>query len=78
MKLVAFGVVDAIIGAIFELAGAIAGVVDSLSSLFGDGTKWQAGIREVRNSMRAGLADGLGVEKLSFTGRGCTTFCVTP
>ncbi len=31
MKLVAFGVVDAIVGAVLELAGAIAGVVDSLN-----------------------------------------------
>ena len=39
MKLIAFGVVDAIIGVVLELAGAIAGVVDALSSLFGDGTQ---------------------------------------
>lgn len=67
MKLVAFGVVDAIIGVVLELAGAIAGVVDALSGLFGSGTKWQEGIRGFRESVRTGMADGMGVRDLSFT-----------
>jgi hypothetical protein len=67
MKLVAFGVVDAIIGVVLELAGAIAGVVDALTGLFGEGTHWQAGIRGLRDSIRTGMADGMGVADLSFT-----------
>jgi TP901 family phage tail tape measure protein len=67
MKLVAFGVVDAIIGAVLELAGAIAGVVDSLSGLFGEGTHWQQGIRDFRDSVRTDMATGMGVQDLSFT-----------
>ena len=67
MKLVAFGVVDAIIGVVLELAGAIAGVVDALSSLFGSGTQWQQGIRNFRESVRSGMAEGMGVQDLSFT-----------
>jgi len=68
MKLVAFGVIDAIIGVVMELAGAIAGVVDALSSLFGSGTQWQQGIRDLRESVRSGMAEGMGVQGLSFTG----------
>ncbi len=67
MKLVAFGVVDAIVGVVLELAGAIAGVVDALSSLFGEGTHWQQGIRDFRESLRADMAEGMGVQDLSFT-----------
>lgn len=67
MKLIAFGVVDAIIGVVLELAGAIAGVVDALSSLFGDGTHWQQGIRDFRDTLRADMAEGMGVQDLTFT-----------
>lgn len=67
MKLVAFGVVDAIIGVVLELAGAIAGVVDALSGLFGEGTHWQQGIRDFRESLRADMAQGMGVQDLTFT-----------
>ncbi|MCC6875888.1 MAG: phage tail tape measure protein, partial [Sandaracinaceae bacterium] len=67
MKLIAFGVVDAIIGVVLELAGAIAGVVDALSSLFGDGTHWQQGVRDFRDTLRADMAEGMGVQDLTFT-----------
>ena len=67
MKLVAFGVVDAIIGVVLELAGAIAGVVDALTGLFGEGTHWQQGIRDFRDSLRADMAEGMGVQDLTFT-----------
>ena len=67
MKLVAFGVVDAIIGVVLELAGAIAGVVDAITGLFGEGTRWQQGIRDFRSSLRADMAEGMGVQDLSFT-----------
>lgn len=67
MKLVAFGVVDAIIGVVLELAGAIAGVVDALSGLFGEGTQWQQGIRDFRSSLRTDMAEGMGVGDLTFT-----------
>ena len=66
MKLVAFGVVDAIIGVVFELAGAIAGVIDAVTGFFGEGTRWQAGIRGLRDSVRAGMSEGMGVEGLTF------------
>jgi len=67
MKLVAFGVVDAIIGVVLELAGAIAGVIDALSGLFGEGTHWQQGIRDFRDGLRADMAEGMGVQELTFT-----------
>lgn len=56
MRLVAFGVVDAITGVVLHLAQAIAGVVDALSGLLGGGTRWQQGIRDFREAMRADLA----------------------
>ena len=67
MKLVAFGVVDAIIGVVLELAGAISGVVDAISGLFGEGTRWQQGIRDLRSSLRGDMAEGMGVQDLTFT-----------
>jgi len=67
MKLVAFGVVDAIIGVVLELAGAIAGVVDALTGLFGEGTHCQQGIRDFRDTLRADMAEGMGVQDLTFT-----------
>ncbi len=67
MNLVAFVVADAIIGAVLELAGAIAGVIDALSGLFGEGTQWQQGIRDFRSSLRTDMVDGMGVQDLSFT-----------
>jgi hypothetical protein len=39
MKLVAFGVVDAIIAVVLELGGAIAGVLDAVAGLFGKSTQ---------------------------------------
>ncbi|MGE0324078.1 MAG: phage tail tape measure protein [Polyangiaceae bacterium] len=67
MKLVAFGVVDAVIGVVLELAGAIAGVVDALAGLFGKNTKYQQGIRDFRQSIRTDMADRYGVQDLTFT-----------
>jgi hypothetical protein len=66
MKLVVFGVVDAIIGVVLELAGAIAGVIDALTGFFGEGTRWQAGIRDLRDSIRSGMAEGMGVQGVTF------------
>ena len=67
MKLVVFGVVDAIIGVILELAGAIAGVIDAVTGFFGEGTRWQAGIRGLRDSIRSSMAEGMGVQGVNFT-----------
>ncbi len=67
MKLVVFGVVDAIVGVVLELVGMIAGVVDSLTGLFGSGTKWQKGIQDFRESIRDTDAKQWGIERLSFT-----------
>ncbi len=66
MKLVVFGVVDAIIGVILELAGAIAGVIDAVTGFFGEGTRWQAGIRGLRDSIRSSMAEGMGVQGVTF------------
>lgn len=67
MKLVVFGVVDAIIRTVLELAGAIAGVVDAMAGLFGGNTKLQAGIRGFKDSLHGQMAADFGVEGLTFT-----------
>lgn len=67
MKLVAFGIVDAIIGVVFELAGAIGGVVDALAGLFGKNTQFQEGIRKFKDQLRGDIATDWGVQELSFT-----------
>lgn len=67
MKLIAFGVIDAIIAAVMGLAGAIGGVVDSIAGLFGKKTNFQASIREFKDQMRGDMAKDWGVDKLSFT-----------
>ncbi len=72
MKLVVFGVVDAIIGAVLELGGAIAGVVDAMAGLFGSNTKLQAGIRGFKDSLHGQMAADFGVEDLTFTPTGQT------
>lgn len=65
MKLVAFGVVDAIIGAVLALAGAIGGVVDAMAGLFGGEAYRQKGVWLSRASLRADMAEGMGVEDLT-------------
>lgn len=67
MKLVAFGVVDAVIGVVFELAGAIGGVVDALSGLFGNDTRFQEGIRNFKDQLRGDIAIDWGVQNVTFT-----------
>jgi TP901 family phage tail tape measure protein len=67
MKLVVFGVIDAIIGAIFELSGAIAGVIDAMAGLFGSTTKFQSTVRGMKDAIRNQTAIDMGVEGLSFT-----------
>ncbi len=56
MKLMAFGVVDAILGVVLDLTVAIAGVVDALTGLFGEGTHWQQGIRDFGDSPTPSLS----------------------
>jgi TP901 family phage tail tape measure protein len=65
MKLVAFGTVDAIVGVVLELAGALAGVADAFSILLGKDARWQDGIRGFRDSLRTDMAEGLGVGRPS-------------
>lgn len=66
MKLVVFGVVDAIVGAVLEMVGAVASVVDTVTGFFGEGTNWQRDIQAFRDSLRADMAEGMGVEGLTF------------
>ncbi len=67
MKLVAFGVIDAIVGAVLSLAGAIAGVVDAIAGLFGESTKLQSAVSGFKDFTHREMAKDFGVESLSFT-----------
>src|SRR5512133_279831 len=67
MKLVVFGVVDAILGAVFELGGAVAGVIDAMAGLFGKTTKFQAGVRDIKDAIRGQMVTDFGVGDLTFT-----------
>jgi TP901 family phage tail tape measure protein len=67
MKLVAFGVIDAVIGAVLELAGAIGGIVDAIAGLFGSSTGIQSAVRDFKGFTHREMAKDFGVESLSFT-----------
>jgi hypothetical protein len=67
MRLIAFGAVDAIIGLVFELVGAIGGAVDAIAGLFGKTTQFQKSTRDLRAQFRAGDVSDFGVENLTFT-----------
>ncbi len=67
MKLIAFGVIDAVIGAVLELAGAIGGVIDSIAGLFGASTGIQSAVRDFKGFTHREMAKDFGVESLSFT-----------
>ncbi len=67
MKLVAFGVIDAVIGAVLELAGAIGGVVDAIAGLFSSSTGIQSAVRDFKGFTHREMAKDFGVESLSFT-----------
>jgi hypothetical protein len=67
MKLIAFGVIDAIIGAVLELAGAIGGVIDSIAGAIGSTTGIQSSIRDFKGFTHREMARDFGVESLSFT-----------
>lgn len=67
MKLIAFGVIDAVIGAVLELAGAIDGVIDSIAGMFGASTGIQPAARDFKGCTHREMAKDFGVESLSFT-----------
>jgi hypothetical protein len=67
MKLIAFGVIDAVIGAVLELAGAIGGVIDSIAGMFGASTGIQSAARDFKGYTHREMAKDFGVESLSFT-----------
>ena len=67
MKLIAFGVIDAVIGAVLELAGAIGGVIDSIAGLFGASTGIQSAVRDFKGFTHREMATDFGVESLTFT-----------
>jgi hypothetical protein len=67
MKLVAFGVIDAIAGAILGLVGAIGGAIDAIAGLLGSATGLQSALKGFKETFRADVGNALGVGDLSFT-----------
>lgn len=67
MKLVVFGVVDAIIGVVLELVGAIAGAIDSMLGLVGKSSNLQSSVQGFKDKVHADLAKTFGVQSLTFT-----------
>lgn len=67
MKLIAFGVIDAILGAVLELVGGLGGAVDTIAGLVGKSTGIQKSVRDFKDSLHRDMATGMGVGSLSFT-----------
>ncbi|NRD63339.1 phage tail tape measure protein, partial [Corallococcus exiguus] len=62
LKLIVFGVVDAISSVLLELVGAILGVVDAVASLFGKDTGLQQALRTARLTLHRDLSVAFGLE----------------
>lgn len=62
-KMIVFGVVDAVIGIILELAGTVAGVADALAGMFGKDLGWQKSLQGLKDSVHNGLGSDMGVIK---------------
>ncbi|MFI5302404.1 MAG: phage tail tape measure protein, partial [Polyangiales bacterium] len=67
MKLIVFGVIDAIIGVVLELVGAIGGAVDAMAGMVGESTDIQKAVRDYKDSVHRDLATTFGVESQTFT-----------
>ncbi|RJS13447.1 phage tail tape measure protein, partial [Corallococcus sp. H22C18031201] len=67
LKLIVFGVVDAISGVLLELVGTLLGVVDAVASLFGSDTGLQQSLRGARLSLHRDLSVAFGLEDSSNT-----------
>jgi TP901 family phage tail tape measure protein len=61
MKLMVFGVVDAIIGVLLSLVGIVGGVVDSIAAAFGQKTTVQKSINDFRDYTHNEMAKSFGV-----------------
>ncbi|MFI5298045.1 MAG: hypothetical protein ACHREM_08100 [Polyangiales bacterium] len=67
MKLIVFGVIDAIIGVVLELVGAIGGAVDAMAGMVGQSTDIQKAVRDYKDSVHRDLATTFNVESQVFT-----------
>jgi TP901 family phage tail tape measure protein len=68
MKLIAFGIIDAIIGVVLELVGAIGGAVDAMAGMVGKTTGIQKAVRDYKDGVHRDLATSFGVESLTYAG----------
>jgi len=68
MKLIAFGVISAIISAVLEFVGAIGGAVDSMAGFVGKSTNIQKSIRDFKDGVNSSLAKTLAVDNVTFNG----------
>ncbi len=67
MKLITFGVVDAIIGVVLELVGVLAGAADTMAGLVGKTTHLQASVQGFKDRVHADMATVFGVQDKTFT-----------
>jgi TP901 family phage tail tape measure protein len=66
MKLVAFGVIEAIIGVVLELVGAIAGAADAMMGLVGKSSNLQQSVQGFKDYIHKEMSKDLGVQGLTF------------
>ncbi len=67
MKLIAFGVIDAIVGVVLELVGILAGATDAMAGLVGKTTHLQASVQGFKDKVHGDMATSFGVQNLTFT-----------
>jgi TP901 family phage tail tape measure protein len=67
MKLIAFGVIDAIVGVVLELVGVLAGAADAMAGLVGKTTNLQASVQGFKDKVHGDMATSFGVQNLTFT-----------
>lgn len=67
MKLIAFGVIDAIVGVVLELVGILAGAADAMAGLVGKTTHLQASVQGFKDKVHGDMATSFGVQNLTFT-----------
>ena len=61
-KQIVFSVINTMVGIISSFVEAIAGVVDAVSSVFGEDLGAADAVRDLRRSVEAGFAEGIGIE----------------
>ena len=62
LKMIAFGVIDGVVGMLLSLVSTIGGVVDTIAGLFGKKTEWQKDILGFKDTLHNEMGKDFGVE----------------